>query len=51
MPQMSPIMWLTLFLIFSLTFILINPMIFFTKNFHLTSSITKSSLKIFNWKW
>nr|UJG45530.1 ATP synthase F0 subunit 8 [Diplonevra concinna] len=52
MPQMAPISWLLMFLIFIITFILFNIMNYFMFTYNEKSNI---SLKIFtksmNWKW
>nr|YP_009328085.1 ATP synthase F0 subunit 8 [Oxya hyla]YP_009515612.1 ATP synthase F0 subunit 8 [Dnopherula yuanmowensis]AKF02251.1 ATP synthase F0 subunit 8 [Oxya hyla intricata]APD14931.1 ATP synthase F0 subunit 8 [Oxya hyla]AST09095.1 ATP synthase F0 subunit 8 [Dnopherula yuanmowensis] len=53
MPQMSPLMWFSLFIIFSITLILFNQMNFFSYK-PLIFSKTKSELinmKNMNWKW
>nr|YP_010261375.1 ATP synthase F0 subunit 8 [Homoneura interstincta]UIB40282.1 ATP synthase F0 subunit 8 [Homoneura interstincta] len=53
MPQMAPIGWLSLFIIFSMTFILFNMMNYYS----ILPSSPKSSEKSFfrinsmNWKW
>nr|YP_009379014.1 ATP synthase F0 subunit 8 [Spaniocelyphus pilosus]ARI44228.1 ATP synthase F0 subunit 8 [Spaniocelyphus pilosus] len=53
MPQMAPIGWLSLFIIFSLTFILFNMMNYYSilpsspKTFKLDSFKSNS----LNWKW
>nr|QDH12212.1 ATP synthase F0 subunit 8 [Forcipomyia makanensis] len=52
MPQMAPINWLLLFIIFCLTYLLFNIL-----NYYIYSPIFKSSNKksfktyFFNWKW
>uniref|UniRef100_UPI0030E35CC4 ATP synthase F0 subunit 8 n=1 Tax=Myiopardalis pardalina TaxID=765351 RepID=UPI0030E35CC4 len=53
MPQMSPIGWLSLFIIFSITFILFSMM-----NYYLTipkspksKILSKNLIKSMNWKW
>nr|UOU84996.1 ATP synthase F0 subunit 8 [Chrysopilus cristatus] len=54
MPQMAPISWLILFIIFSFTFILFNMMNYFSympsspKTEELSKEISSKSL---NWKW
>nr|YP_010883362.1 ATP synthase F0 subunit 8 [Rhingia binotata]WIF29688.1 ATP synthase F0 subunit 8 [Rhingia binotata] len=53
MPQMAPISWLSLFLLFSLIFMLFNMMNYFiylpttSKNKSLNKILTNSM----NWKW
>nr|QZH43598.1 ATP synthase F0 subunit 8 [Coboldia fuscipes] len=53
MPQMAPISWLILFIIFTLTFMMFNIMNYFT--FFYKPSTLSSSKKInfqqMNWKW
>nr|AGC22264.1 ATP synthase F0 subunit 8 [Prionotropis hystrix] len=52
MPQMSPLMWLSLFILFSLTLILFNQMNFFsfkTNPIMMFKSTEKG--KNMNWKW
>nr|UJG45413.1 ATP synthase F0 subunit 8 [Rhithrogena germanica] len=52
MPQMAPLSWLTLFIVFSLTLILFNLVNYFLFN---PSAPTGSSSDFkttpFNWKW
>nr|QNJ59915.1 ATP synthase F0 subunit 8 [Stenacris vitreipennis] len=52
MPQMSPIMWFSLFLLFSITMILFNQMNFFSFKIN-KIEWTKKSIKTnnMNWKW
>nr|WHN78748.1 ATP synthase F0 subunit 8 [Hyalurgus flavipes] len=54
MPQMAPIAWLSLFIIFSITFVVFNMMNYFS----FTPAMPKSKLiykmqlnKSLNWKW
>nr|QNV49166.1 ATP synthase F0 subunit 8 [Janthinomyia sp. PH-2020] len=54
MPQMAPLAWLSLFMIFTITFIIFNMMNYFSFN----STMPKSKLiqnknltKTLNWKW
>nr|YP_009443890.1 ATP synthase F0 subunit 8 [Lachesilla anna]ATU07111.1 ATP synthase F0 subunit 8 [Lachesilla anna] len=51
MPQMNPLLWLFLFITFILTFLTINPLIYFTKKFTFSPKMSSTSLKTFNWKW
>nr|ULR86964.1 ATP synthase F0 subunit 8 [Macquartia sp. 2 HNL-2022a] len=53
MPQMAPINWLSLFIIFSMTFIMFNIMNYFlyspsSPKFNLIKNKLTNSL---NWKW
>uniref|UniRef100_A0AAU7YTK0 ATP synthase complex subunit 8 n=1 Tax=Cheilosia ochreipila TaxID=3103808 RepID=A0AAU7YTK0_9MUSC len=53
MPQMAPIKWLSLFLLFSIIFLLFNMMNYFL--FYPSTPKLKNLSKIFtnsmNWKW
>nr|UOU84892.1 ATP synthase F0 subunit 8 [Themira lucida] len=53
MPQMAPISWLSLFIMFSITFLLFNILNYYS--FLPTSPKQSESSKIhsspFNWKW
>nr|YP_009266288.1 ATP synthase F0 subunit 8 [Hieroglyphus tonkinensis]ANJ44377.1 ATP synthase F0 subunit 8 [Hieroglyphus tonkinensis] len=53
MPQMSPLMWFSLFIMFSMAMILFNQMNFFSfKNKKITSEeMNKIKSKNLNWKW
>nr|QHD47875.1 ATP synthase F0 subunit 8 [Peltoperlopsis cebuano] len=52
MPQMAPISWLTLFLVFSMIFLVFNTMNYFCYLPPSPSSTEKSiSQTPFNWKW
>nr|YP_010826796.1 ATP synthase F0 subunit 8 [Porotermes planiceps]UYX57313.1 ATP synthase F0 subunit 8 [Porotermes planiceps]WHM51956.1 ATP synthase F0 subunit 8 [Porotermes planiceps] len=52
MPQMMPISWLTLFLMFSATFMLFNFMNYFSSIQQSKKETTKSiTIKKMNWKW
>nr|YP_010138709.1 ATP synthase F0 subunit 8 [Compsilura concinnata]QQJ94226.1 ATP synthase F0 subunit 8 [Compsilura concinnata] len=54
MPQMSPINWLSLFIIFSMTFLMFNVMNYyiFMPMMPKSNLINKSKLnKSLNWKW
>nr|YP_010117769.1 ATP synthase F0 subunit 8 [Diplonevra funebris]QPN53542.1 ATP synthase F0 subunit 8 [Diplonevra funebris] len=52
MPQMAPISWLLLFIIFSITFIMINILNYFNFIYKSEESLsTKISAKSMNWKW
>nr|UDF83707.1 ATP synthase F0 subunit 8 [Allognosta vagans] len=54
MPQMAPISWLILFIIFSITFIMFNILNYFCffNNLPMTPQLTKTSTsKTLNWKW
>nr|WKU84199.1 ATP synthase F0 subunit 8 [Talahua fervida] len=53
MPQMAPISWLILFMLFSTIFILFNTMNYFIYSPLLIKSknIKKNSMNSMNWKW
>nr|YP_010703574.1 ATP synthase F0 subunit 8 [Bryodema qilianshanense]WCO86708.1 ATP synthase F0 subunit 8 [Bryodema qilianshanense] len=52
MPQMSPMMWFSLFIMFSITMIMFNQMNFFSYKPVKIKSIKKTMLKNnMNWKW
>nr|AYN73164.1 ATP synthase F0 subunit 8 [Prorocorypha snowi] len=52
-PQMSPIMWFSLFIIFSTTLILFNQMNFFSFKPNTIKKMKKGMIKSKNliWKW
>nr|YP_003795648.1 ATP synthase F0 subunit 8 [Gomphocerippus rufus]ADB03074.1 ATP synthase F0 subunit 8 [Gomphocerippus rufus] len=53
MPQMSPLMWFSLFILFSITMIMFNQMNFFSFKPHTINSTKKMMTKMKNqtWKW
>nr|UOU85022.1 ATP synthase F0 subunit 8 [Ephemera danica] len=53
MPQMAPLSWLTLFIVFSMTLILFNILNYYSFDTNPPSStqISKSNTKAFNWQW
>nr|YP_010759050.1 ATP synthase F0 subunit 8 [Ramburiella turcomana]WEX31960.1 ATP synthase F0 subunit 8 [Ramburiella turcomana] len=53
MPQMSPLMWFSLFIMFSITLILFNQMNFFSYKPKIIESNKKGMIKSKNliWKW
>nr|YP_010147613.1 ATP synthase F0 subunit 8 [Epiphragma mediale]QQV67799.1 ATP synthase F0 subunit 8 [Epiphragma mediale] len=54
MPQMAPIKWLSLFIVFSITLIIFNLMNYFSFNlkfYNKKTSKNQISTKILNWKW
>nr|YP_010895226.1 ATP synthase F0 subunit 8 [Orthoprosopa grisea]WJW73765.1 ATP synthase F0 subunit 8 [Orthoprosopa grisea] len=53
MPQMAPISWLTLFLLFSVIFMLFNMMNYFIYKPPILKSNIKNKMSInsMNWKW
>nr|YP_009989158.1 ATP synthase F0 subunit 8 [Epacromius coerulipes]QNM40735.1 ATP synthase F0 subunit 8 [Epacromius coerulipes] len=52
MPQMSPMMWFSLFIIFSITLILFNQLNFFSYKPNMMEKMKKLIKgKNMNWKW
>nr|YP_003097167.1 ATP synthase F0 subunit 8 [Psacothea hilaris]ACR44356.1 ATP synthase F0 subunit 8 [Psacothea hilaris] len=51
MPQMAPLSWLILFILFISIFFLFNIMNFYSFNYKEKSIKQKKSLLTFNWKW
>nr|WIL79877.1 ATP synthase F0 subunit 8 [Tillus discoidalis]WIL79903.1 ATP synthase F0 subunit 8 [Opilo sinensis] len=51
MPQMSPLNWVSLFISFTIIFMLINSMNYFFINYNF--KINKENIKLskINWKW
>nr|QNJ59917.1 ATP synthase F0 subunit 8 [Gymnoscirtetes pusillus] len=52
-PQMSPLMWFSLFIMFSIVLILFNQMNFFSFKLNIIKKTEKSEMKSknLNWKW
>nr|YP_006575994.1 ATP synthase F0 subunit 8 [Tropisternus sp. BYU-CO166]ACZ58508.1 ATP synthase F0 subunit 8 [Tropisternus sp. BYU-CO166] len=51
MPQMAPINWISLFIMFSMIFILFNSMNYFSFNYPIKKYKTTMKKKLINWKW
>nr|AXS66442.1 ATP synthase F0 subunit 8 [Staphylinoidea sp. 10 KM-2017] len=51
MPQMAPLNWLTLFIYFSMIFILMNSLNYFSFMYKITSNFKDKKIKKINWKW
>nr|QNV11767.1 ATP synthase F0 subunit 8 [Hydrobius fuscipes] len=51
MPQMAPLNWLFLFILFSLIFMLFNSMNYFSFKYPIKSYQTSTTKKKINWKW
>nr|ALO76728.1 ATP synthase F0 subunit 8 [Agyrtodes labralis] len=52
MPQMAPMNWLMLFIMFTFIFLIFNSMNYFSFNYKIKTLIsTKSSMKPTFWKW
>nr|YP_010987679.1 ATP synthase F0 subunit 8 [Platystethus arenarius]WON66111.1 ATP synthase F0 subunit 8 [Platystethus arenarius] len=51
MPQMSPLNWLSLFLMFLFIFMLFNSMNYFNFMYNPILKLKMSANKTINWKW
>nr|YP_010284549.1 ATP synthase F0 subunit 8 [Xoanodera maculata]UKQ56292.1 ATP synthase F0 subunit 8 [Xoanodera maculata] len=51
MPQMAPLNWLLLFIIFSVTFIFFNSLNYYSFTYKVKKDHLKPSSPSFNWKW
>nr|ALO76984.1 ATP synthase F0 subunit 8 [Sternolophus sp. STE01] len=51
MPQMAPMNWIFLFIMFAMIFILFNSMNYFSFKYPIKSYKHKKLLKKINWKW
>nr|YP_010288404.1 ATP synthase F0 subunit 8 [Aleochara curtula]UKO31672.1 ATP synthase F0 subunit 8 [Aleochara curtula] len=51
MPQMAPLNWLFLFLMFTSTFLIFNSMNYFSIMYNFKMKKLSHSKKKFNWKW
>nr|UFR82867.1 ATP synthase F0 subunit 8 [Jumnos ruckeri] len=51
MPQMSPLSWLLLFIIFCITFIMFNILNYYCFLYPVKYSSFKAQPKKINWKW
>nr|AXS65187.1 ATP synthase F0 subunit 8 [Coleoptera sp. 14 KM-2017] len=51
MPQMSPLSWLTLLIEFSLIFLMLNSMNYFSFNYMFKMIKTSKKTLQINWKW
>nr|YP_010610879.1 ATP synthase F0 subunit 8 [Nabicerus dentimus]WAP91700.1 ATP synthase F0 subunit 8 [Nabicerus dentimus] len=50
MPQMSPMWWMTLMLIFNMCYLMMNTMLYFNYNIKNKYTIKMDKLKL-TWKW
>nr|WRQ18176.1 ATP synthase F0 subunit 8 [Igerna tenuicaula] len=50
MPQMAPIWWLSLSMMFNLTMLMTMSMIYFNKNTYLKTIFQKKKINL-DWKW
>nr|ALO76210.1 ATP synthase F0 subunit 8 [Sarophorus sp. SAR01] len=51
MPQMAPLNWLMLFLMFCMTFMLFNSLNYYSFNYNIKSYSKKKMTYKINWKW
>nr|QZJ45823.1 ATP synthase F0 subunit 8 [Holotrichia parallela] len=51
MPQMAPLSWLSLFIMFSLIFLMFNSMNYFTMTYSPKINLIKKTFNLTNWKW
>nr|YP_009522473.1 ATP synthase F0 subunit 8 [Micronecta sahlbergii]AXQ02196.1 ATP synthase F0 subunit 8 [Micronecta sahlbergii] len=51
MPQMSPMYWLSLFMMFNLLIMMFTQMIYFSNNKQPVIKMNKISSQNMNWKW
>nr|YP_009692452.1 ATPase subunit 8 [Rhagovelia reitteri]QEH58864.1 ATPase subunit 8 [Rhagovelia reitteri]QEH58965.1 ATPase subunit 8 [Rhagovelia sp. XD-2019] len=51
MPQMSPMWWTSLMIMFTLSFMMVNSMMYFMKKYNVKSKMEKKNQIQKNWKW
>nr|UCU57946.1 ATP synthase F0 subunit 8 [Dicronocephalus adamsi] len=51
MPQMAPLSWLILFIMFCLTFILFNILNYYCFIYKVKSTSSKKTINKISWKW
>nr|YP_011010215.1 ATP synthase F0 subunit 8 [Halobates hawaiiensis]WPW46791.1 ATP synthase F0 subunit 8 [Halobates hawaiiensis] len=51
MPQMAPLSWLTLMIMFIIMIIIINSMTYFNKNYKIKNKMENKKMNQLNWKW
>nr|QNP10009.1 ATP synthase F0 subunit 8 [Aulacochthebius sp. IBE<ESP> RA1155] len=51
MPQMAPMNWISLFIYFSMIFMIFNSLNYFSFKYNILSSNFKKSINKLNWKW
>nr|YP_010838218.1 ATP synthase F0 subunit 8 [Sternocampsus coriaceus]WGF20845.1 ATP synthase F0 subunit 8 [Sternocampsus coriaceus] len=51
MPQMAPLSWLNLFIMFIIIFLMLNTLNYFSFNYYPKTSKTTPKLLSTNWKW
>nr|YP_011010397.1 ATP synthase F0 subunit 8 [Metrocoris inthanon]WPW47012.1 ATP synthase F0 subunit 8 [Metrocoris inthanon] len=51
MPQMAPLSWLTLMMMFIMTMMVMNTLMYFNKNYITKTEKMNKIMKTMNWKW
>nr|YP_011010670.1 ATP synthase F0 subunit 8 [Halobates zephyrus]WPW47350.1 ATP synthase F0 subunit 8 [Halobates zephyrus] len=51
MPQMAPLSWLSLMIMFIMMIIVINSMTYFNKNYKIEEKTNNKKMNQINWKW
>nr|YP_011009661.1 ATP synthase F0 subunit 8 [Hygia bidentata]WPV77653.1 ATP synthase F0 subunit 8 [Hygia bidentata] len=51
MPQMSPLWWEILYIMFLMSFMIINLIMYYNKNFNPKNNLKKKDKHQFKWKW
>nr|YP_011026013.1 ATP synthase F0 subunit 8 [Ventidius pulai]WQM87285.1 ATP synthase F0 subunit 8 [Ventidius pulai] len=51
MPQMAPLSWMTLMIMFILSILMINSMMYFSKEYMISKNAEKEKKKMIYWKW
>nr|YP_011010592.1 ATP synthase F0 subunit 8 [Halobates alluaudi]WPW47246.1 ATP synthase F0 subunit 8 [Halobates alluaudi]WPW47285.1 ATP synthase F0 subunit 8 [Halobates alluaudi] len=51
MPQMAPLSWLSLMIMFIMMIIVINSMSYFNKNYMIKKNKKNMNMNQLNWKW
>nr|YP_010035482.1 ATP synthase F0 subunit 8 [Melanotus cribricollis]QQQ88074.1 ATP synthase F0 subunit 8 [Melanotus cribricollis] len=51
MPQMAPLSWINLFIIFIMTFMILNSLNYFSFIYNNKTIKKTSTIKTINWKW
>nr|AYW52227.1 ATP synthase F0 subunit 8 [Elateridae sp. 2 ACP-2013] len=51
MPQMAPLSWMNLFILFIMTFMILNTLNYFSFMYNNKSLKSTMKIKTINWKW
>nr|AYW52632.1 ATP synthase F0 subunit 8 [Elateridae sp. JWH-2018] len=51
MPQMSPLLWINLFIFFIMVFLIFNSLNYFSFSYKPQTMAPSSTKKMINWKW